>query len=61
MTAYFAERAVETAGQSGHSRRSGEGNQSQDQEILHQTLARLIFVKAIQGIQNQGFHYCHLR
>ena len=54
------EGAVEAAGQRSHSCRSSEGNQSQNQEILHQTLARLIFVKAIQGIQNQSFHNCHL-
>src|SRR5713226_1586812 len=54
------EGAVESASQRSHSCRSSEGNQSQNQEILHQTLARLIFVKAIQGIENQGFHCCRL-
>jgi hypothetical protein len=44
----LAEGAIQTTGQSGHSCRSSEGNQSQNQEIFHQALASFIFVKANQ-------------
>src|SRR5229473_1835131 len=44
----LAEGTIEAAGQRGHSCRSREGNQSQNQQILHQTLASFIIVKANQ-------------
>src|SRR5438445_8895299 len=53
----LSHRTVYTAGQAAHACCCGKGHQSDNQHILHNALTGFVVVQAIQGLENQVFHY----